>query len=153
MAALIQAKVVRGKKIWYAWGARDDEKWERTFPECQTRSAVYDVLRRELEMPSARTTEVVFALMSKTWTGEEWVDDFTIRLRTLRETAALTQAQLAERAGLSPQAIAALEQGTRCPTWDTVQRLARALEVGEEAFKVKLSTDAERVELSGVRTG
>jgi transcriptional regulator with XRE-family HTH domain len=36
------------------------------------------------------------------------------------------------------QAIAALEQGTRGPTWDTVRRLAHALKVGVEEFKVNL---------------
>ncbi len=148
MAALIHAKVVRGKKVWYVWGAKGNEKWERAYPQCRSRSEFYDVLRQEIGLPaSVRKTDIVFALMNKTWTGSAWVDDFALRLKALREKAGLTQAHLAEKAGLSPQAIAALEQGTRGPTWATVRRLALALGVGEEEFKVSLPerTEAEAV--------
>jgi DNA-binding XRE family transcriptional regulator len=144
MAALIHAKVVKGKKTWYVWGAQGDEKWERAYPQCRSRSEFYDVLRQELGLSaSASRTDVVFALMNKTWRGTTWVDDFSIRLKALREKAGLTQAQLADKAGLSPQAIASLEQGTRGPTWETVRRLALALGVGEEEFKVSLPDGAD----------
>ncbi len=143
MAALVHAKVVRGKKVWYVWGAEGDEKWERAYPQCRSRSEFYEVLRQEIGLPAgAGRTDIVFALMNKTWTGTAWVDDFTIRLKALREKAGLTQAQLAQKAGLSPQAIAALEQGTRGPTWETVRRLAMALGVGEQDFKVGLPEGA-----------
>lgn len=144
MAALIHAKVVRGKKVWYVWGATGEGKWERDYPKCHSRSEVYEVLRQEIGLPArAGRTDIVFALMNKTWTGTTWVDDFAIRLKTLRDEAGFTQAQLAEKAGLSPQGIASLEQGTRGPTWDTVRRLAMALGVGEQEFKVKLPAGAE----------
>ena len=143
MAALIHAKVVRGKKVWYVWGAEGDEKWERAYPQCRSRSEFYDVLRQEIGLPaSVGRTDIVFALMNKTWTGTAWVDDFTLRLKALRDKAGLTQAQLAQKAGLSPQAIAALEQGTRGPTWETVRRLAMALGIGEQEFKVRLPEGA-----------
>jgi DNA-binding XRE family transcriptional regulator len=143
MAALIHTKVVRGKKVWYVWGAVGDDKWERAYPQCRSRSEFYEVLRQEIGLPaSVGRTDIVFALMNKTWIGTAWVDDFTLRLKALRDKAGLTQAQLAQKAGLSPQAIAALEQGTRGPTWETVRRLAMALGVGEEEFKASLPQGA-----------
>lgn len=49
-------------------------------------------------------------------------------LRTFRARAGLTQATLAERAGLSEQAISVLERGTRSrPRADTIRALTRAL--------------------------
>ena len=49
-------------------------------------------------------------------------------LRRLRTAAGLTQEELAERAGISPRAISALERGDRrAPRRDTVERLAEAL--------------------------
>jgi putative transcriptional regulator len=143
MAALIHAKVIRGRKVWYVWGAEGDEKWERSYPQCRSSSAFYDVLRQEIGLPaSVGRTDIVFALMNKTWTGAAWVDDFTLRLKALRDKAGLTQVKLAQKAGLSAQAIAALEQGTRAPTWETVRRLAMALGVGEQEFKMHLPEDA-----------
>ena len=150
MAALIHAKVVRGKKVWYVWGAEGNEKWERAYPECRSRSEVYEVLRQEIGLPTtAGQTDIVFALMNKTWTGTDWVDDFALRLRKLRSEVGYTQTQLAEKAGLSPQAIASLEQGTRGPTWETVRRLALALGVGEQDFKVRLPGAADAEALIG----
>ena len=144
MAALIHAKVVRGKKVWYVWGAGGDDKWERAYPACRSRSEVYEVLRQEIGLPATTSrTDIVFALMSKTWTGSAWVDDFALRLKTLRDEAGYTQAQLAEKAGLSAQAVASLEQGTRGPTWETVRRLAMALGIGEQDFKVKPPAEAD----------
>lgn len=52
-------------------------------------------------------------------------------LRTFRTRAGLTQAALAEKAGLSEQAISVLERGTRSrPRADTVRALTRALGLG-----------------------
>lgn len=54
-------------------------------------------------------------------------------LRALREAAGLSQEELAERAGLSPHAISALERGTRTrPYPHTLRSLASALELDDE---------------------
>jgi transcriptional regulator with XRE-family HTH domain len=65
-----------------------------------------------------------------TMTGET----FAVKLKRLRETAGLTQPQLAERAGMNQFGVAKLEQGVREPSWATVQALAAALGVSCEAF-------------------
>jgi transcriptional regulator with XRE-family HTH domain len=58
---------------------------------------------------------------------------FGERLRRLRETAGLTQEELASRAGLTAKAISALERGERRrPYPHTVRALAEALELSEE---------------------
>ena len=57
---------------------------------------------------------------------------FAGRLRQLRESAGLSQEELAERAGLSSHAISALERGTRTrPYPHTVRALADALGASE----------------------
>ena len=48
-------------------------------------------------------------------------------LRRLRDARGLTQAALAERAGLSRIFIAKVEAGDRLPSWSTFDRLARLL--------------------------
>lgn len=54
-------------------------------------------------------------------------------LRALREGAGLSQEELAERAGLSPHAISALERGTRTrPYPHTLRSLATALDLTDE---------------------
>ncbi|MDP9368665.1 MAG: helix-turn-helix domain-containing protein [Chloroflexota bacterium] len=61
------------------------------------------------------------------------METFGARLRGLREAAGLTQEQLAERAGLSANAIGALERGERRrPYPHTLQALADALGLPEE---------------------
>ena len=54
---------------------------------------------------------------------------FACRLKTLREAAGLTQAQLADRTGYYRFTLAKLEQGVQEPTWPTVLALAAALGV------------------------
>jgi transcriptional regulator with XRE-family HTH domain len=56
-------------------------------------------------------------------------------LRDIRSNNDLSRVELAERAGLAPDAIASLEQGRRKPTWETVQALCRALGVSSETFR------------------
>src|SRR3712207_1812413 len=57
---------------------------------------------------------------------------FGDRLRALRERAGLTQEELASRAGLTPNAVSALERGTRTrPYPHTVRSLADALQLSE----------------------
>jgi predicted ATPase/transcriptional regulator with XRE-family HTH domain len=60
-------------------------------------------------------------------------EPFGEQLRRHREAAGYSQEQLAERAGLSANAIGALERGERKrPYPDTLRRLAQALDLGEE---------------------
>lgn len=49
------------------------------------------------------------------------------RLKALRKRAALTQEDLAERAGLNPKDISGIERGRENPTLDTLLRLAKEL--------------------------
>jgi predicted ATPase/transcriptional regulator with XRE-family HTH domain len=59
---------------------------------------------------------------------------FGERLRRLREAAGFSQEELAERAGLSANAISALERGERKrPYPDTLRRLAEALGLSDDA--------------------
>ena len=68
---------------------------------------------------------------------------FGQRLRGLREAAGLTQAALAERAGLSVKAIAALENGRRLrPHPSTVHALGEALGLAEEGRAALAATVA-----------
>lgn len=59
---------------------------------------------------------------------------FADRLKEQRGKAGLTQAALAEEAGITRQAVAHLEQGLREPSWATVQAIARALGVSCQEF-------------------
>lgn len=61
-------------------------------------------------------------------------EPFGALLRRHRETVGLSQEDLAERAGISVNAVGALERGERRrPYPDTVRRLADALDLGDEA--------------------
>ncbi len=59
---------------------------------------------------------------------------FSGRLKELREAKGLTQAELAELAGLSQRAISHWEQGQREPLWSNILTLCAALGVLPEAF-------------------
>src|SRR5262245_5404023 len=63
------------------------------------------------------------------------ITGFAARLRQLREAAGLTQAELAERAGLHLHGLTKLEQGYREPAWSTVKALAKALGTDCLAFE------------------
>ena len=67
---------------------------------------------------------------------------FGARLRELREESGMTQAQIAERAGLHPQGVVKLERGEREPAWATVVALAEALGVDCRAFLKEPSAEA-----------
>ena len=72
------------------------------------------------------------------------VGPFAQRLRALREAAALTQEELAQRAGLTSNAIGALERGERRrPYPHTVRALAAALDL-DEAGLAALAAAARR---------
>lgn len=51
------------------------------------------------------------------------------RIRTLRRDKGLTQEALCERAGISLDSVNRIEGGSRVPTLDTLERIARALDV------------------------
>lgn len=55
-------------------------------------------------------------------------------IREHRKGGNLTQAQLAERAGISTQTVVLIEGGQRWPEYDNLQRLAAALGVPELAL-------------------
>ena len=60
---------------------------------------------------------------------------FGERLQLLREQAGLTRAELADRSGITRQAVTAVETGRRPhPTWDTVLKLAAALSATPNDF-------------------
>lgn len=66
--------------------------------------------------------------------GISTMGQFADNLKRLRADAKLTQAKLADRAGLSLTGITDLEQGRREPSWSTVQSLCTALGVDCTAF-------------------
>jgi transcriptional regulator with XRE-family HTH domain len=69
---------------------------------------------------------------------------FGTRLRSCRQSAGLSQQELAERSGLSVRAISDLERGrTRFPYQDSLARLADALALGEPA-RTEFITSASR---------
>ncbi len=59
---------------------------------------------------------------------------FGVALKRLREQAGLSQAALAEKAGMNVFGVAKIEQGLREPGWATVLKLAAALGVECTAF-------------------
>jgi len=56
-------------------------------------------------------------------------DAFPARLRAARDLRGYSQGALAERAKMPPTSIAHFEGGARKPSFDTLRRLANALEV------------------------
>lgn len=54
---------------------------------------------------------------------------FRERLRTARDLRGWSQGDLGERAGMPPSSIAHFEAGSRKPSFDTLRRLANALEM------------------------
>jgi transcriptional regulator with XRE-family HTH domain len=59
---------------------------------------------------------------------------FSDRVKALRQTAGLSQSQLADRAGVGLPTVKDYEGGRRAPTLETAQRLAAALGVDCRAF-------------------
>jgi transcriptional regulator with XRE-family HTH domain len=68
--------------------------------------------------------------------------DFAARLRRMREEAGLTQAALADKAGVHLHSLIKLERGEREPQWASVRALARALGVTCEAFEADAAAPA-----------
>jgi transcriptional regulator with XRE-family HTH domain len=69
---------------------------------------------------------------------------FHAKLRELREAAKLSQADLANLAGVSKGGLADLEQDRYKPTWETVLKLAAALGVSCEAFNEPAESDEKK---------
>ena len=61
---------------------------------------------------------------------------FGEHVRSLRRERGLTQEVLAERSGLSVEAVGRIERGAFSPTLDTIEKLSRGLEAGfDELFR------------------
>ena len=58
--------------------------------------------------------------------------EFKTRLKEMRETRGLNQAELAEKAKLPPTTISHFETGSRSPSFDNLRKLADALEVSTD---------------------
>jgi transcriptional regulator with XRE-family HTH domain len=59
----------------------------------------------------------------------EFVREFGLRVRAAREAMGISQEELAERATLHRTAISHIELASRSSTLETVEKLARALQV------------------------
>ena len=59
-------------------------------------------------------------------------------LRELREGAVLTQAELAELAGVTPATVSDLEMGKRKPRPSTIRKLGKALKVKPSEIEFNL---------------
>ena len=70
---------------------------------------------------------------------------FGDELRRLRKRAGMSQELLADRAGLSPEAVSLLERGRRSPRMTTMRLLADALELDpptrQRLFDAQVSED------------
>ncbi len=89
--------------------------------------------------------EVVGKRNTRNEAPESGATSFGARLRSLREPADLTQEELAFRAGLSSNAVSALERGVRRrPHPHTVRPLAEALELPEDGRAALLAAVPER---------
>ena len=70
------------------------------------------------------------------------------RLRELRKFRALTQEQLAERIDRSVDAVSALERGLALPSFETLEKLADALDVPvRDFFDVEEDAPEARVQM------
>ncbi len=70
--------------------------------------------------------------MVKAKTGDPVAREIGARVRRVREGRALTQQEVARRAGLAMDAMSRIENGYRRPRPSTLQRLAAALDVAVE---------------------
>ena len=62
------------------------------------------------------------------------IEDFAARIKALRAKRGLTQAQLAQRAGMSHGYLSRIEVGMQSPTLEVIEKLAAALEVKPAAL-------------------
>ncbi|MBR2262822.1 MAG: helix-turn-helix transcriptional regulator [Firmicutes bacterium] len=57
------------------------------------------------------------------------IKELGVRIQNQRTAHHMTQEQLAERAGLHPVYISAVERGVKCPTLTTLERITKALDI------------------------
>jgi transcriptional regulator with XRE-family HTH domain len=72
---------------------------------------------------------------------------FFEKLKALRMAAGLSQPELAKRSGISVGTIRNMEQGLRQPSWETVQKLAAAMQIPFDSFaddRLKKAVDAPK---------
>lgn len=65
-------------------------------------------------------------------------DSVAEKIKTAREKAGLTQAQLAEKVGTTSQNISQYERGIRNPKYNTLEKIAHALGVNVDSFHKNL---------------
>lgn len=80
------------------------------------------------------------------------VHEVAIVVRSMREQAGLTQAQLARMVGVSQPMIARMERGLdqRTPRWETLRKVGRALGKQLKLSFVEADGDESLVELDGM---
>ena len=66
---------------------------------------------------------------------------FGVKLRALRLAAGLTQQELADRVGTNTVGLSRLENGAVLPSWDTAVRIAAALGVSLDEFRIETTGD------------
>ena len=59
-------------------------------------------------------------------------DVFAERLKSMRTLRSLTQSELGEKSGLPTSSVAQFETNTRKPSFDTLRKLSKALEVSTD---------------------
>ena len=75
-----------------------------------------------------------FALLCAMARQRSFGERLGARLRAQREALGLTQAKLAERAGVTSNYVGVLERGLKLPTIDTLVRVAKALDMAPSAL-------------------
>lgn len=73
-------------------------------------------------------------------------------MRELREQQGLTQAELAEKTGLTPNGYAKIERNETEPQAESIKRIAQALGVSMEMLMTKKEEDAKNIVIIGENT-
>lgn len=60
--------------------------------------------------------------------GKDLKEKFGARVKHLRRTNGLTQRDLAESSGISPEYMSRIERGLASPSFDTIARIAESLD-------------------------
>jgi transcriptional regulator with XRE-family HTH domain len=71
--------------------------------------------------------------------AESMASEFGANLKRLRETRAISQSRLAERAGFDHSYVSRLESGARTPTRDAVDRLGEAMALDQQELDAMLA--------------